>query len=150
MNGLLVQGGGSICASLDVAGAPFVVIPNWICNLFGGVRNTYEAYDQNDPQGVYENIMSEYSEKTANEVADYKLSLYPNPAVNQLNFRLEGVNDETVTIEIYNAFGQLILTERYGNLNNESNIDISALPSGMYIFNILTGDQKITERFKKL
>ncbi|MCB0646063.1 MAG: choice-of-anchor J domain-containing protein [Saprospiraceae bacterium] len=60
---------------------------------------------------------------------EQEISLYPNPALNQTQL----VNAPSFyTYSIYNSFGSLLLE----NKNTGDNIDLSSMPSGMYILQV--------------
>lgn len=62
------------------------------------------------------------------EMTDFNsIVAYPNPAKNKLN--IQGLNDLTAQIEIYNLQGQLIFTNPISN----EHIDISQWPAGNYM-----------------
>lgn len=67
------------------------------------------------------------------DIAD-ALNLYPNPAENSvtLEFPVFGVNEKTV--ELYSSTGQLVQKETFQSFKTE--LDISALPSGIYLVNV--------------
>lgn len=72
--------------------------------------------------------------------------LYPNPAINEINFEFNG-NKEGVSIEIFNMTGQKVLTTK---LVNKNKINVSALPSGVYILKAnLNGETQIKKFIKK-
>lgn len=65
------------------------------------------------------------------QIAKYALDYYPNPVKNNLTLRSEL---KIKTISIYNITGQQIL---FKNINDSNtNIDISALPSGIYLLQV--------------
>ncbi|CAN5322999.1 hypothetical protein BH09BAC1_BH09BAC1_19610 [soil metagenome] len=70
------------------------------------------------------------------------LQLYPNPANNVLNVRLD--NSIEGTYKIMGANGQLFLT---GELMGAAQIDISMLSSGVYLFVAATDKQQVVKRF---
>ena len=72
-----------------------------------------------------------------NEFAN-SISIYPNPANNNVN--IEGEN--IAGVAVYNSIGQHIA--QYGNVNT---IDISSYNAGIYFFNILTTEGRV-ERTK--
>ena len=67
------------------------------------------------------------------------MSIYPNPAVNQLQI---GVTlSQNADITIYNMMGQVVMTtEGHAGVNN---INISNLTAGIYFVNAGTETQKI-------
>ncbi|MDD3711533.1 MAG: T9SS type A sorting domain-containing protein [Patescibacteria group bacterium] len=62
------------------------------------------------------------------------LNLYPNPAENSvtLEFPVFGVNEKTV--ELYSSTGQLVKEEKFQSF--KTTLDISTLPSGIYLVNV--------------
>ena len=82
--------------------------------------------------------------KTINQA---EIKIYPNPAVNLLNIDFGSI--EIREIMIINVSGYEIL--RRTDDQNLNQIDISPLPSGMYLLNVLTTDQQLlTKRFIKV
>jgi poly(beta-D-mannuronate) lyase len=58
-----------------------------------------------------------------------QISLYPNPANNQLNLR--NFNDKVSKIEIYNLLGKKLISTKFENSNQT--INTSKLANGMYL-----------------
>jgi hypothetical protein len=75
-----------------------------------------------------------------NEVEDLKI--YPNPAQNELNFTLRNYESE-VTIKIIDNLGKEIQSQRFTNTSNVLNgkMDISDLPSGLYVVSVSDGNR---------
>jgi len=72
------------------------------------------------------------------EVKDVVLnsfSIYPNPAVDQLNVSGENMR----TIELYNALGQLIITENPA-IDNFCTVSVGNLSSGIYMLKVISTD----------
>lgn len=75
--------------------------------------------------------------------ADRKLRCYPNPAINELFFDMgKQLND--CNFAIYSITGQKVLN---GLLSGSNRIDISSLPSGQYIIELVTGEQTAKQVF---
>lgn len=74
------------------------------------------------------------------------LLLYPNPALNTLHIRHETSNQ--AQIYILNISGAVIFTTH--TLQNETTIDVSHLPAGMYFVKWLDKNTEHTEKFLKL
>ena len=75
------------------------------------------------------------------QINDSSIIIYPNPVINILNYKHEGVKN----IEIYNLLGQKLISEKaVGNVNT------SALPSGSYILKLIGVKGSVsTKRFIK-
>ncbi len=74
--------------------------------------------------------------------------LYPNPAQNFIYLEAEMKSQAKVSIEVYNIVGKQVmryeLENQHDNLNER--IDISALPQGVYIFNISSNKEVISRK----
>lgn len=79
----------------------------------------------------------------------YSLKLYPNPAENLLYLETDKllINKQ---IYLYNMLGQLIDSKTTQLSDNLNSINISSLPKGSYIINVITDDGKISKKFTKL
>src|SRR5690606_13541519 len=75
----------------------------------------------------------------------HKISLYPNPAQNQIH--IEGLGKGQV-IHIYNTQGQLVQT-CFGS-NDVNTLDISQWGTGMYFIQVNTGENSQRLSFQKL
>ena len=106
VNGLLIQGGGSICASLDVSGAAFVV------------------EDCNPGIAPKEDVTESKS-----------ITLYPNPANAQVAVNYLVDKDDVVVITIKNLVGKNVMKQNFTSSNGVVNttLDLTSLPSGNYI-----------------
>jgi hypothetical protein len=71
-------------------------------------------------------------------------SLYPNPSVDFINVSVNEV--ENGTLSIYNAFGQLMLTQTF-NLN--AKIDVAELTAGVYSIEVSDAENKAVSKFIK-
>lgn len=81
----------------------------------------------------------------AEELAD-AVSLYPNPAVNQLHVDLESTYQGQVEqMNVYNLAGQLVLQAQ----GYQEQLEVSQLPVGRYILEIQLEDQNYTHSFMK-
>ncbi len=77
-----------------------------------------------------------------NELKNSDLSLFPNPAQNILNIRLE--KDEPYGIQIVDMSGRIMFQG-----SNEKTIDINQLATGTYILKLHTKGQTINKQFVK-
>lgn len=77
-----------------------------------------------------------------------EFSLFPNPAVDELNIKLTGSTIQLLELAIHNMDGKLVSLIKDQNL--EDVIDISDLDAGMYLLKIKTESEIIEENFIKL
>lgn len=78
------------------------------------------------------------SNLTKNELI---IDIFPNPASEKVNIKLENLNSRNITILIYDLMGRLLKDNIISNVESESiniEMDINDLPAGSYIMNIKT------------
>lgn len=78
-------------------------------------------------------------------VANTNISLYPNPATDVINISVDGSNSN-MNAEIYNVSGQMVYQ---GAVQNNSSINISNLPDGMYYIKLNGETANGTQKFIK-
>ncbi|MEM8906936.1 MAG: T9SS type A sorting domain-containing protein, partial [Bacteroidota bacterium] len=71
--------------------------------------------------------------------------LFPNPARDQLSIVLDQVQNRTVEINIYNAFGQLL--QQNLSTDQTTNLDIQDLSAGLYLCELRIGSQFEVRKF---
>lgn len=72
-------------------------------------------------------ITFDNSGSVSTTLGDAKISLYPNPAKDYVS--VSGIDGPT-TVEIFSLSGSQVIKE---TVDNNSTVDVSALPSGMYL-----------------
>jgi hypothetical protein len=79
------------------------------------------------------------------------ISLYPNPAHNELNIDLLAQAGSSITFSIYSSTGDLVLQSTQNTLpgSNSFHLPIANLYGGLYLLKIKAGDTVITEKFVK-
>jgi hypothetical protein len=82
------------------------------------------------------------------EVANNKFYAYPNPASHVLNISGSNTMQRVSQIEILSLEGRLLMQQKRAN-ESASQVDISALPQGMYLCKITNGNQQQTIKFLK-
>ncbi len=77
--------------------------------------------------------------------------LFPNPAEDQLTVKTFSSTGKEIKFSIYNAYGQLILEKNIGMIQTGSiqQIDVSALPGGLYLFCMSADKNYSTIKFIK-
>ena len=73
------------------------------------------------------------------------VSVYPNPAKNTITIELPG--SEGATVQIINTIGQVVLEKFFSGIKTQ--MDISALPAGVYIVHVKYQDYIITKKLLK-
>lgn len=105
---------------------------------------TVSVYDEeNDCWGEASYTVNDVS---INEVSS-DIKIFPNPAHNTLHINSK-LNNQNTTIEVYNYLGDLYDT--YQNMNSHhAQIDVSQLPSGIYIVKLKSQDFIMQKEFIK-
>ena len=82
------------------------------------------------------------------ELATNKFYAYPNPASQMLNISGSNAMQRVSQIEILSLEGRLLMQQKPAN-ESAPQVDISALPQGMYLCKITNGNQQETLKFLK-
>jgi surface protein len=76
------------------------------------------------------------------------LSIYPNPASQVLNLQIPNIN-ESINVEVYNLLGQKVKSEQVSLNNNQTQLNVAHLKSGVYLVRIDYNGKAFTEKFIK-
>lgn len=76
------------------------------------------------------------------------MEIYPNPAHDVLNIKLQGVESSFISIELMSIQGQRVRFQEVNNSNRDSiqTIDLEGLARGTYLINLRLNDQVVTQR----
>src|SRR5688572_16806523 len=77
---------------------------------------------------------------------NFTINLFPNPAGDQLNISVEGIDRKSV-IKVYNLAGKLVMQQ--GNSNTLTQLNISKLPAGFYSVHVHYGIETRSAKFVK-
>ncbi len=72
------------------------------------------------------------------------IEMYPNPAKDKVNLKGKGI--ENGTVNLYNSIGQEVKTEKTTINQHELELNISDLPSGIYMININSEGRQFSEK----
>ena len=75
-------------------------------------------------------------------------SVYPNPAVSAITIAPDEVNTTVSTVEVYDAFGQIVGSYRLATQGLE--INLANYPVGYYLIKVINGDTSYTKSFMKI
>jgi hypothetical protein len=104
-----------------------------VFNLLSTTYNCYLQKVSNQSLGIQEN--------------KYKnLSIYPNPTRDFINFEMNNMVD-TVSVKVISMQGQVVKEQSLSK--NNATIDVSALSKGLYIVEILSGNEVTRTKFIK-
>ncbi|MEI6089642.1 MAG: CAP domain-containing protein [bacterium] len=95
----------------------------------------------------YPRIFSTYDQfphvSVMDKISSVEISVYPNPAVQNITFDLKLINSDNITIIVFDELGKILKTPYEGMLSagsNRVNLNVSDLPSGNYNYCIYAGD----------
>lgn len=116
---------------------------------------------QNTPSGTYYNLgvgirsASIHHEDVGQVNYESELStleVYPNPAVDKIDIKINSKSELISKINIIDNYGKILKTAKYllKQGNNQLSININALPAGSYNLLVETDNSKITTKWIKL
>lgn len=92
---------------------------------------------------------------SVNDIADAEAVVgqnVPNPAVNMTTINYSLVQSSTVSLEVFDAAGKLVISQDYGTrAAGEHNIvlDVAALPAGLYNYSVIVNGSPVTKQMIK-
>ncbi|HMR88738.1 MAG TPA: S8/S53 family peptidase, partial [Saprospiraceae bacterium] len=90
-------------------------------------------------------LVSSTSESNPNE----NLRIFPNPSSDLLTFHLENSDKNLEKINIYDISGKLMSRQFVNGDHILVTLDIQFLPSGLYIYHVVSGDKQWNGKFIK-
>ncbi|MBA3649449.1 MAG: T9SS type A sorting domain-containing protein [Chitinophagales bacterium] len=132
---------GSEWSDLDFGEIDPVFCMNFFDNdlYVGGIFTRAGDVDANHIARLENAIATSSPSITHNQTLDF----YPNPATDQLHIETPNIHNATVTI--LNLLGQVVLQQEF---SDNGLFDISNLPKGMYLVNIMDGIGKVLKKGK--
>lgn len=76
-----------------------------------------------------------------NDIELLQATIFPNPANNTLNFKLEGPVSQHSRLNIFTLDGTMLLSQTVQD--SEFAIDVSILPPGDYLYRLISGNKKV-------
>lgn len=70
-----------------------------------------------------------------------RIALYPNPANNQINVLVQGLNQENFSIVIFDMIGNEVINKK--NLKLSASISLETLPVGNYNVAVFSNERKL-------
>jgi len=97
-------------------------------------------------------VMDSIAANTANPNSAQQIPAYPNPATNNVNLNVPLTANNNITINIFSAMGNLIITKQIAGIagSNAITIPVQSLQSGVYYIQINYGNETSRSRFQKL
>ena len=116
--------------------------PNLTCILVDDASYSRTNWTDIDATSTFVNNETECAALSiADNTLELGVSVYPNPTNSKLF--IEG-NETPISVSIYNVLGKEVISTK-----NTNNIDVKALPSGVYIIRISDGVRQTNRKFIK-
>jgi len=137
---------------IDGSYATYVNVANWRVDADGFVCTPTARYGNNNVQGAIVKSRSNVKNNrtTGNSQlagGDLQVAVYPQPASGIVAVDL-GSNQTKITLELYNAIGDLVLTENAQNTASV-NLNIQSLAAGVYTLVVGTEKGKVVKKLVK-
>lgn len=78
-----------------------------------------------------------------------QLQVFPNPATQQVNLRLDFPTAAATQVLCYNALGQLVHSANYATGQQQYQLQVADLPAGVYFVQLQSKESKMTATFVK-
>jgi hypothetical protein len=129
------QGNGTASETINST----VAAGNYFARVFpkGNVSNATSCYTLNIITGTASDLNSNNG---------FNIRLFPNPARNQLNVLINGLENNT-SIRIFDIMGKQVMQQVTGT--SVTQLDISKLASGLYLMKIQDGEKNSSMKFVK-
>ncbi len=116
---------------------------------------TYTDSDTSNDRGCSTVIMKPAGATAVNEISKFnnqQLSLYPNPANAEVTFQLKLEKADKVIVSIKDITGREVMRNELGmvkaGLVNTFKLDVQILNNGLYIVDLLAGENKATGKLE--
>jgi hypothetical protein len=84
------------------------------------------------------------------EAVPFRVSVYPNPTKQFLLVSMEALQGSRTSISILNMAGNAVLSQTFPGSGTKVELDLAALPAGIYILQLDNSDHRSFSRFIKL
>ncbi|HEX2616404.1 MAG TPA: T9SS type A sorting domain-containing protein, partial [Flavobacteriales bacterium] len=136
VNALLIQGGGTICAALDLRGACFLVLGSWWCGWWDCHRM---AEGDLTDQAAHDHGML----KSIENDTPVGFNAWPNPVVDVLTMDVTAYADAPVQVDVLDAAGRVVaepLRVSAVEGSNRLTLPFDGMQAGTYLVRVTTGD----------
>ena len=108
---------------------------------------TYDYTDANSCSGSDNQSVMVSLCTGIDELSSGSVSIYPNPTRDVINVSIDQFNSENTRIELFDAIGKLIISEKVNN--TITSIDLTHLSNGIYTIRIVVDGQQMVKRIVK-
>jgi len=110
----------------------------------------YLDYNQ-AKQFIYQTMTGHFGEEYLNvqernsDLKNFLIDIYPNPAQDEIKISFSVIDDQPVNIYLMDITGQVVKEDVFikpANVTHELEWDVSALPSGIYLYQVWINNQR--------
>jgi PKD repeat protein len=78
----------------------------------------------------------------------YQMTLYPNPSDGNITISFEVNKGQDAQVSVFNLLGEEVLEQDLGTVNGQviSQVDLTAMPKGVYLLRLVIGDDSMTKQ----
>ncbi len=137
--------------------APVMSIKQMTFGWNDGAVNQGKVYIGTHGRGIFESgqlvgVSENVPESAPTKQGKNNLTIYPNPSVDWLNIKFEGISNGLVNVQIFNLRGQLLKElQSINTINgvNSMNVNVKELSQGTYIIRTVMNGVPTTGKFIK-
>jgi hypothetical protein len=143
----------------DLGRAPVMAVKQMTFGWEEGATNQGKIYIGTHGRGIYEadqlvgiDDNNNNDHNSESKAGKNKLTIYPNPAVNQINIEFSSTSNSLVNVQLFNLNGQIVREIQPTNLQKGENtfkFNVEELNNGIYIIRTLVDGVASTGKFIK-
>jgi hypothetical protein len=120
---------------------------------YGGAFSTATCYNllvqTSSVNFARDGVLPTTNSKPTNDVALLEqLTLFPNPAKDEVNVRFVATQSGAYDVSLYDATGKTILTQKaqFSEGENTASLDVMSLPRGLYVLKVSNGEELFSQK----
>lgn len=139
----------------NISNTEDIVIGNTNVNFTNGIKGLIDEVSIYKGALTAEEVLFKYNQGANVGIENdsfYKNSIrvYPNPFINEFNISLPNVNVDKAYVKIYSPSGQIVFNSKIDIIDSTVKvIGLESINSGIYICNIIYGEEKASVRIIK-
>ncbi|MCF8365045.1 MAG: T9SS type A sorting domain-containing protein [Bacteroidales bacterium] len=98
-------------------------------------------------RGLWETALMDPTILSASEDKEVEMYLYPNPVSDRLKFKIKS-GSRLVSVSLVDILGKVVFSKQFDNFHHmsEKSLDVSSLPSGVYLVITETNEGKLNQK----
>lgn len=153
--GLIISANPALAGNVDliediIEASAFPLTTDVDCGEFLGqqIPNALYGYGRVNAL-IAVNMALDLLTSTVDNNASENIRTFPNPTSDLITFHIENSNRTLDSVSIYDINGRLVVSHKIEGHHILATLDIQALPSGLYIYHVASGDKHWNGKFIK-